>query len=70
MRTGRPQLHTRVMASIRKEISIDAPVGEAWAALRDWGALHQRLAPGSARNGLLARERLTVNHRLDAFDAL
>lgn len=34
------------MASIRKEIVINAPLGEVWEALRDWGALHQRLAPG------------------------
>jgi polyketide cyclase/dehydrase/lipid transport protein len=34
------------MASIRTETLIDAPPGEVWAALRDWGALHERLAPG------------------------
>jgi hypothetical protein len=34
------------MASIRTETLIDVPLDEAWAALRDWGALHQRLAPG------------------------
>lgn len=34
------------MASIRREISIDATPETAWAALRDVGALHERLVPG------------------------
>jgi carbon monoxide dehydrogenase subunit G len=34
------------MASIRKEIHIDAPVDRVWSALRDVGALHTRLVPG------------------------
>lgn len=34
------------MASIRKEIHIDAPADRVWAALRDVGALHTRLVPG------------------------
>lgn len=34
------------MASIRKEILIDAPPEHVWAAVRDFGAPHQRLAPG------------------------
>jgi hypothetical protein len=34
------------MASICIETPIDAPIEHAWAALRDWGALHERLAPG------------------------
>jgi hypothetical protein len=34
------------MASIHKEILIDAPLEDVWDALRDWGALHERLAPG------------------------
>jgi carbon monoxide dehydrogenase subunit G len=36
------------MASIRKEISIDASPDAVWDALRDWGALHERLVPGFA----------------------
>jgi hypothetical protein len=32
--------------SIRKEISIDAPPEKVWDALRDFGALHERLVPG------------------------
>lgn len=60
------------MASIRREIIIDASAGETWAALRDWGRLHERLAPGFATdtrldgddrvvtffNGSVVRERL------------
>jgi hypothetical protein len=34
------------MASIRKEIRIDAPVERVWDALKDVGALHTRLVPG------------------------
>lgn len=34
------------MASIHKEIMINARPDEVWAALRDWGAPHQRLVPG------------------------
>jgi hypothetical protein len=34
------------MASIHKEITIDAHPGDVWDALRDWGAVHQRLVPG------------------------
>jgi carbon monoxide dehydrogenase subunit G len=58
------------MASIHREIVINAPSDTVWDALRDVGALHQRLAPGfvtdvrleeGARvvtfgNGLVARE--------------
>ena len=58
------------MASIRKEILIDAPAEKVWDAVRDVGAVHRRLAPGfvvdtrledGARvvtfaNGLVARE--------------
>ncbi|HEX4116298.1 MAG TPA: SRPBCC family protein [Solirubrobacteraceae bacterium] len=34
------------MAHIHREISIDASPEAVWDALRDWGALHERLAPG------------------------
>jgi carbon monoxide dehydrogenase subunit G len=60
------------MASITTEIQIDARPADVWAALRDFGALHQRLVPGfvvdvqvvgDARivtfgNGAIAREVL------------
>ena len=58
------------MASIHKEILIDARPEDVWAAIRDVGAIHRRLAPGfvvdtrldgDARivtfgNGMVARE--------------
>jgi uncharacterized protein YndB with AHSA1/START domain len=34
------------MASIRTEVVIDARPDDVWDALRDWGALHERLVPG------------------------
>src|SRR3979411_2645635 len=60
------------MASIHKDIPIDAHPTDVWDALRDFGAVHTRLAPGfviDARlegdtrivtfaNGMVAREQL------------
>jgi hypothetical protein len=60
------------MASIRKEIPIDASTDHAWAAIRDVGAVHTRLArelvvdtrlEGDSRvvtfaNGEVVRERI------------
>ena len=34
------------MASIHKDIAIDASPGEVWAAVRDFGSPHTRLVPG------------------------
>ncbi|UPK27470.1 SRPBCC family protein [Bradyrhizobium sp. 195] len=34
------------MASIHNDILINAPASNVWDAVRDFGALHQRLAPG------------------------
>jgi carbon monoxide dehydrogenase subunit G len=34
------------MASIHKEMSIEAPAAAVWSAFRDIGAVHTRLAPG------------------------
>ena len=34
------------MATIKTEVLIDARPDDVWAALRDWGALHERLVPG------------------------
>jgi hypothetical protein len=34
------------MAHIRKEILIEASPEAVWDAVRDWGALHERLVPG------------------------
>jgi carbon monoxide dehydrogenase subunit G len=60
------------MPSIHKDIAIDAPAAEVWAAVADFGALHRRLVPGFAldahldggarvvtfANGTVARELL------------
>jgi uncharacterized protein YndB with AHSA1/START domain len=50
---------TARMASIRKEILIDAPPADVWDALRDWGAIHRRLVPG-----------FVVDARLDGEDRI
>ena len=47
------------MASIRKETVIDVGADHVWAALRDWGALHERLVPG-----------FVVDARLDGEDRI
>jgi hypothetical protein len=61
-----------IMASIHKDIPIEAPAHEVWDAVRDFGALHTRLAPGfvldtrlegdvrivTFANGTVAREQL------------
>ena len=36
------------MASLHRDISIDARPDDVWAAVRDFGAVHRRLAPGFA----------------------
>ena len=60
------------MASIHKDIPLDAHPDEVWDALRDFGALHRRLAPGfvtdtkldgdvrivTFANGSVAREQM------------
>ena len=60
------------MASIHKDIPIDADPDDVWDAVRDFGAVHQRLAPGfvtdarlegdtrvvTFHNGNVAREQL------------
>jgi hypothetical protein len=61
------------MASIHKDILLNAPPADVWDAVRDFGALHTRLVPGFVRdtklespgiravsfaNGSMARELL------------
>ncbi len=60
------------MASIHRDIPIDADPGDVWDAVRDFGAVHRRLAPGfvtdarregdtrivTFHNGTVAREQL------------
>jgi hypothetical protein len=39
-------LENIIMASIYKDIPLDARPDDVWAAVRDYGAVHQRVAPG------------------------
>lgn len=62
------------MATLRRQIALDAPAATVWAALRDFGAVHTRVAPGFLTrlemdqgdrivtffNGMVARERLVT----------
>jgi hypothetical protein len=48
------------MASIHKDIAIDAPPAEVWAAVADFGALHRRLVPGFALDARLDGEARIV----------
>jgi hypothetical protein len=49
------------MATIRRQITIDTPPEEAWDALRDFGALHQRLAPAFVTDTQLdGRDRIVT----------
>jgi hypothetical protein len=62
------------MASILKDIPLDARPEDVWAAVRDYGAVHQRVAPGfvtdckldgdsrivTFANGNVAQERLVT----------
>ncbi len=62
------------MATLRRQIALNAPAATVWSALRDFGAVHTRVAPGFLTklemddtdrivtffNGLVARERLVT----------
>ena len=49
-----------VMASIRKELSLAADSGPVWSALRDFGAVHSRLAPGFVTGTAMEGETVRV----------
>ena len=34
------------MATLRRQIALNAPAGTVWSAVRDFGAVHTRVAPG------------------------
>ncbi|HZY49476.1 MAG TPA: SRPBCC family protein, partial [Devosia sp.] len=34
------------MATLRRQIALNAPASTVWSALRDFGAVHTRVAPG------------------------
>ena len=62
------------MATLRRQIALDTGAANVWSALRDFGAVHTRVAPGFLTrlemdkgdrivtffNGLVARERLVT----------
>ena len=62
------------MATLRRQIAIDKGAATVWSAVRDFGAVHTRVAPGFLTrleidkgdrvvtffNGLVARERLVT----------
>jgi hypothetical protein len=41
------------MASLRKELVLAAPAARVWSALRDFGAVHERLAPGFVTGAMM-----------------
>jgi hypothetical protein len=45
------------MASIIREAVISAPAAQCWDAVRDFGALHKRLAAGFVTNVTMVNER-------------
>jgi carbon monoxide dehydrogenase subunit G len=48
------------MVSIVKDTLIDAPPEDVWAALRDFGAVHERLAPGFVVDSQLVGDDVRV----------
>jgi len=62
------------MATLRRQLALDAAAPKVWSALRDFGAVHTRVAPGFLTrlemdkgdrvltffNGMVARERLVT----------
>jgi hypothetical protein len=48
------------MASIRKEIPIEAPAEQVWDAVRDIGSIHTRLVPGFVTDTSLEGDSRTV----------
>jgi carbon monoxide dehydrogenase subunit G len=62
------------MATLRRDISLDAPADQVWSAIRDFGRVHVRVVPGFLTalemdkgdrivtffNGMMARERLVT----------
>jgi len=70
------------MATLRKQIALDAGAANVWSAVRDFGQVHTRVAPGFLTklemdkgdrvitffNGLVARERLVTVDDAFAWD--
>jgi hypothetical protein len=49
------------MASIHKDIPVDASPDHVWAAVRDFGAVHKRLVPGFVLDARLDGDARIVN---------
>ena len=58
--SGSPRKRRTAMASIHREILIEARPDVVWSALRDVGAIHQRLAPGFVTDVRLGEGARTV----------
>ena len=56
--TGRATI--LAMTSLRKDISLAASADEVWSALRDFGAVHRRLAPGFVTDATMDGEAVRV----------
>src|SRR5579872_2492008 len=50
----------KAMASIRKELQLDADAADVWAALADFGAVDTRVAPGFVASSRLDGDRRFV----------
>jgi Polyketide cyclase / dehydrase and lipid transport len=48
------------MASLRKELSLAASADSVWSALRDFGAVHLRLAPGFVTASTMEGESVRI----------
>ena len=48
------------MASLRKELVLAAPADRVWSALRDFGAVHRRLAPGFVTDATMEGDDVRV----------
>src|SRR6478672_9657454 len=71
---ARPHQGALQLATLRRQIALDAGPAAVWSAVRDFGAVHTRVAPGFLTrleidkgdrvvtffNGLVARERLVT----------
>jgi len=48
------------MASVRREIQLQVPAEKVWDAVRDFGAVHERLVPGVLTDGRLEGDGIRV----------
>ncbi|MBP8246579.1 MAG: SRPBCC family protein [Phenylobacterium sp.] len=60
------------MATIHKEVIIDAPADRVWAAIADVGALHTRLVPGFVIDTVLKDEvrKVTFGNGMTADETI